>query len=316
MSRENKSRIQLNGGWGQILAISNNSKYIFAASTGRLYLWESAISNPKLIILPGFQKGPVYQSEFTQLLHAGVYKYDLNTNQLILPKFNLLSIVSSEVGLDEDHLSIDLAIWNSIGTKLFFQVMESPLKLIEDKATTAPLKVWNGTIDESTDKLTYDIFEVDETGCVQSCQPIGDKLAKVKTDRIEIFDFTSGPVVQEHLEKAFSCFELSIDFRHSKIACSLIGAEILLFDFSLNLEKKFKISDSEPRPRITFHAINGNLYVGSGNVITAFNLKQIDKKVEVIHTKLQVKSLICSPDGKQLVVASGINGEVIEAIKL
>lgn len=316
MSKKNLSRFTLKEGWGEILAVSHCGKYIAAASTGRLYLWKEGRNNPTLVMLPGFQKGPVYQSHVTDLLYAGVYQYDFNARRPIRPDFNLLKIVSSAVGLDENHLSIDLAVWHTAGTKFFFQVAATAIKSIHDPVSMSSLKAWFGFLDAQTQTLIHPLVEVSSFNSIRSCLPMGNRLVVTKNQGLEIYDFETGHLAHAYTNDTLRYGGLAVNALHTKVACTLIDETVQVFDASLKKGTPFKTSPSTSYPKITFHPINGHLYVGCENEIALYDLRQPDQKIIVTHTKQSINALTFSPDGKRLIIASGIGGDVIEVMDM
>ncbi|GEM_PF-3625769 len=302
-------------GWGEALVFSADGECLAAATTGRLFLWQSDRVSPRVLLLPGFQNSPLSWNTSRTLIHAGGYKVDPETGGVISLPFDLLGLLSKNIDMPSACLDVDWASWNTSGDRLFFQISSVPTKDAELKDCEDLSRVWTGIADLEgrliAPSTAMDFFEAFKIVRVAS-----KWVAAGGPKGVQLWDANTG-VASQYLETETAVCALSMDaLRHRLVYITRQGA-VRLWHLAENREMQgFQMDKAEVPSRCYFHPPTGLLCVCSGAQVDFWSLENAPEKVGTVQIAGNIAGLAFSETGKSLAVATGLGGTQIEVFNL
>jgi WD40 repeat protein len=308
---------RLPGGWGDYVAIAPDGKRIAAATTGRLFVWESDHDDPKIILLPGFQKSPLIWNTGKKRLDAGSYKIDLATLSPVAPVFQILALMSAETGIPSDCLVLDCAAWNAEGNRLFFQAISVPSKNPDLKDREVSSKTWTGIVDGYRGCFINGPKEADFFKRSHVLCPVSTGFVSGGDGFLNLYDDSSGLMYEASLGSERSVRAVSEDLYRNRIALTTQNGMVLIWDTkNKRIALTFDAGRAESAAVCCFHIQSGLLCVGNGPEVGFWSIEDKATKKEVVQTDGDVQALAISDQGKRMVVASGTGGARIEVLDL
>jgi len=314
----------LSGGWGDYIAVSPDGSYVAAASTGRLYLWHSPSEAPEIRLLPGFNKSPIFWNSHENLIHAGVYKISLEPLTVIYPGFDIINLLSIELGRPVECLELDRAIWNSEGSTLYCQVMSVPSRGLDMTAgvesSDNASSVWFCSIDGRKGSLNQPPLESDSyyaisaltvnSGWLVTGDNIGLNVMPISTESaLHRIDIGSQDQVIVR--------DVALSPEGKRVAFAALGGDVYIWNLmSGRLEQKLNLDCKQAPPCCLFEPRTGNLILSSGRKIYSWHISAQDDPTLEFETMDVVVGLAISETGNTLVSASGIGGSFIEGFRL